>query len=51
MSYEPSSVDFQPEVVARVDCGEYWRERVMISTTPWFRIPAYVLIPKQLKHV
>lgn len=49
LSYEPAPVDFQPEVVARVDCGEYWRERVMISTTPWFRIPAYVLIPKQLK--
>ena len=49
LSYEPPRVDFQPEVVERVDCGEFWRERVLISTTPWFRIPAYVLIPKDLK--
>lgn len=49
LSYEPPRVDFNPEVVERVDCGEFWRERVLISTTPWFRIPAYVLIPKDLK--
>jgi dienelactone hydrolase len=49
LSYDPPRVDFQPEVVERVDCGDYWRERVMISTTPWFRVPAYVLIPKRLK--
>ncbi|MDB5390152.1 MAG: putative dienelactone hydrolase [Planctomycetaceae bacterium] len=50
LSYEPDRVDFRPEVVERVDCGDYWRERVLISTTPWFRIPAYVLIPKGLKN-
>lgn len=49
LSYDPPRVDFQPEVVERVDCGDFWRERVLISTTPWFRIPAYVLIPKDLK--
>ena len=49
LSYEPPQVDFQPELVERVDCGDYWRERVLISTTPWFRIPVYVLIPKDLK--
>ncbi len=49
LSYEPPRVDFQSEVAERVDCGEFWRERVIISTTPWFRIPVYVLIPKDLK--
>jgi dienelactone hydrolase len=49
LSYEPPAVELQPEVVDRVDCGGYWRERVLISTTPWFRIPAYVLLPKGLK--
>ena len=49
LSYEPPRVDFQPDVVERVDCGDFWCERVLISTTPWFRIPAYVLIPKDLK--
>lgn len=50
LSYEPPRVDFKPEVVERVDCGGFWRERVLISTTPWFRIPAYVLFPKDLKE-
>src|SRR5205085_1533689 len=49
LSYEPQRVDFQSALVERSDCGEYVRERVLISTTPWFRIPAYVLIPKGLK--
>ena len=49
LSYEPPHVDFKPEVVERVDCGDFWRERVLISTTPWFRIPVYVLVPKDLK--
>lgn len=50
LSYDPPPVEFQPDVVERVDCGEFWRERVLISTTPWFRIPAYVLIPKDLQQ-
>ncbi len=50
LSYEPSRVDFNPELVERVDCGDHWRERVLISTTPWFRIPAFVLIPKGLTN-
>lgn len=50
LSCEPPRVEFQPEVVERVDCGEFWRERVLISTTPWFRIPAYVLLPKNLQR-
>lgn len=50
LSYEPPRVDFEPEILGRADCGDYWCERVLISTTPWFRIPAYVLIPKGLKN-
>lgn len=46
LSYAPPTCDFAPEVVERIDCGDFIRERVMISTTPFFRIPAYVLIPK-----
>lgn len=50
LSYDPPRCDFKPEVVERIDCGEFIRERVLISTTPWFRIPAYVLVPKGLKQ-
>ncbi len=48
-SYRPEVVDPRPEIVERVDCGDYVRERLVFSTTPQFRVPAYVLIPKGLK--
>lgn len=48
LSYSPDPVDLAPETVERVDCGDYTRERVLFSTTPWFRIAGYVLVPKRL---
>jgi dienelactone hydrolase len=36
-------------VLERVDCGDYFRERVRFNTTPDVRVPAYVLIPKRAK--
>lgn len=42
-------MDPSPEVLERVDCGEYTREKILFSTSPILRVPAYVLIPKNLK--
>lgn len=47
--YHPARVDPRPEVVGRWDCGDFIREKVVFSTTPDFRVPAYVLIPKDRK--
>ena len=47
LHYEPEKVDFNAEVVERVDKGDYIREKVYFNTTPIFRVPAYVLIPKK----
>jgi dienelactone hydrolase len=47
--YEPERVDPQPEILDRVDVGDFWRERVTFRTTPDIRVPAYVLVPKQAK--
>jgi len=47
--YRPAPVDPLGQVVERVDCGEYTREKIVFSTTPLLRVPAYVLIPKNLK--
>jgi len=44
--YAPPQVPNSPETVGRWDIGECIQEKVLFSTTPWFRIPAYVLIPK-----
>src|SRR5438270_1008953 len=47
--YEPERVEPQAETLERVDCGDFWRERVTVRTTPEIRLPAYVLIPKHAK--
>ena len=49
LAHRPAPVDPKPEVVERVDQGDFVREKVIFSTTPQFRVPAYVLIPKGLK--
>lgn len=48
LSYRPEKVDPKPEVVDRTDRGDHVREKVFFNTTPLFRVPAYVLIPKNL---
>jgi dienelactone hydrolase len=47
--YAPAPVQPAPEVVDRWETPEYVQEKVIFSTTPWFRVPAYVLIPKGRK--
>ena len=46
LRYDPPKCDPKAEVVERVDCGEYLREKVYFNTTPDIRVPAYVLLPK-----
>jgi dienelactone hydrolase len=48
--YRPEPVDPQPEVLDRHDCDAYLREKIVFSTAPGVRVPAYVLIPKNLKR-
>jgi dienelactone hydrolase len=48
--YRPEKVDPRPEVVERTDQGDHVREKVLFSTSPHFRVPAYVLLPKGLKR-
>ena len=45
--YEPPPVDPAPKLVRRWEFDDYVQERVEFSTTPWFRIAAYVLVPKR----
>ncbi len=47
--YRPEPVQPRPDVLERRDCGEYMREKIVFSTAPGVRVPAYVLIPKNLK--
>jgi len=49
LHYAPPPCDPKPEVVEKVDKGDYLREKVYFNTTPDLRVPAYVLIPKRAK--
>lgn len=49
LNYNPPVADMNPEVVERVDRGDYIQERIYFNTAPWFRVPAFVLIPKNGK--
>lgn len=47
--YRPDKVEPKPEVVDRTELDDHVREKVVFSTSPFFRVPAYVLVPKNLK--
>jgi len=49
LHYAPEKCDPQAEVISRIDCGDYIREEIRFNTTPVFRVPATVLIPKAAK--
>jgi len=46
LHYDPPHCDPNAEVVERVDCGDYIREKLYFNTTPDVRVPAYLLLPK-----
>ncbi len=44
--YRPDPVDPSPKLLGRWEERDWVQEKVEFSTAPWFRVPAYVLIPK-----
>jgi dienelactone hydrolase len=48
LHYAPPRVDPKPDIVERVDRGDYFQEKVYFNTTPDVRVPAVVLIPKRV---
>ncbi len=49
LHYAPEKVKPKAEVVSRKDCGDYIREEISFNTTPVFRVPGTILIPKGAK--
>ena len=45
--YQPPPVPPNAEVIERWETAEFIQEKILFNTTPWFRVPAYVLIPKK----
>ena len=48
--HRPEPVEPRPEVLERRDRGDHVREKIVFSTAPGVRVPAYVLIPKNLQQ-
>ena len=48
--FRPPAVAPNPQVLERVDLGDIVREKIVFSTSPTLRVPAYVQIPKGLKE-
>ncbi|QDU28623.1 Abhydrolase family protein [Anatilimnocola aggregata] len=48
--YRPAAVAPNAEVVSRQEFPEFTREKILFSTSPQFRVPAYVHIPRGLKE-
>ncbi len=44
--YDAPPVDPADEVIDRRETEDFIQEKILFNTTPWFRVPAYVLIPK-----
>jgi len=49
LMYRPEQTPFRAEVVDRTERDTHIREKILFSTSPHFRVPAYVLIPRNLK--
>ena len=49
LNYSPPVCPHNAETVEKIDCGEFIREKIYFNTTPDIRVPAYVLVPKNLK--
>jgi dienelactone hydrolase len=48
MFYQPGAVEPQARIVRRTDRGDYVEEQLTFQTTPDLRVPAFVLIPKNV---
>src|SRR5688572_11860072 len=49
LRYAPRDCDLAPDVISRVDHGDFVRETLLISTAAWSRVPCDLLIPKRPK--
>lgn len=49
LQYQPARVAPEVQVVSRKQREGYTEEQITFRTTPWFRVPAHVLIPDGVK--
>ncbi|MGW8181936.1 MAG: hypothetical protein ACWGQW_24680, partial [bacterium] len=48
LHYEPGPLNLDAETLSRIETDSFIRETVEFNTTPWFRVPGYFYIPKNV---
>lgn len=48
LHYDLPPVDLKSKTLARVETDDFIRETIEFNTTPWFRVPGYFYIPKNV---
>ncbi|MGH7956891.1 MAG: dienelactone hydrolase family protein, partial [Opitutaceae bacterium] len=48
LHYDLPPVDLQARTLERVETDTFIREKIEFNTTPWFRVPGYFYIPKNV---
>jgi dienelactone hydrolase len=48
LHYDLPPVDLKSRTLARVESDDFIRETIEFNTTPWFRVPGYFYIPKNV---
>lgn len=50
LAYRPPIVEPKAQILERINCEGYVREKILFATSPTTIVPAYVLIPNNLKE-
>lgn len=50
LHYHPGPLNLAPNVISKEDRGTHTFERIEFNTTPWHRLEAYLLLPKNVKY-
>jgi dienelactone hydrolase len=48
LHYHPGPLDLKAETTARMETDSFIRETIAFHSTPWFRVPGYFYIPKNV---
>lgn len=48
LHYDPGRLDLQAETTAKWETASFTRETIAFNTTPWFRVPGYFYVPKNV---
>lgn len=48
--FPDEKVPLNPEIISEEDCGSYIRRKILITVQPDDRMPAYLLIPRNIKR-